>query len=195
MTAADAPGDPDAPDRTSAAVRAVLVPVVLGVALGALGGWLWWTWWGPPPVGKVYETPAGPTWYPNPFDPGVTRDFTGTATFVVVGFALALVLGLASGWIARHRAVPGLVAVTLASLAAAAVMTVIGLWQSPADPQGLVDQVAIGDKLPGHLEVGGWTPYLAWPVGALLGYLVLMLSVTSEWRRPEQPSAVPAQQG
>ncbi|WP_162260296.1 hypothetical protein [Nocardioides sp. Root190] len=197
-------------------LRAVLVPLALGLALGAVGGWLWWTWWGPPPVGKVYETQAGPTWYPDPFDPGVTRDFTGTATFVVLGFGLALVLGLLGGWIARHRAVPGLAAVLLASVAAAALMTLIGLSQSPPDPQARADDVEIGTTLPGHLEVANGrvdlptfveelfndddgvleipTPYLTWPVGALLGHMILMLSVTSEWRRPEQPSAVPAQQ-
>ena len=56
------------------ALRASVVPVVLGVALGGLGGWLWWTWWGPPADGKVYDTQAGPTWYPTPFDPGGTQD-------------------------------------------------------------------------------------------------------------------------
>lgn len=174
--------------------RAIAVPLVLGLALGALGGWLWWTWWGPAPDGKVYDTPAGPTWYPNPFDPGVARDFSGTATYVVIGFALALLLGLVSGWLARDRAVAGLLAIGLASVAAAAVMSVVGLAQSPSDPQERVDDVEIGAELPGHLEVSGLTPYLAWPVGALLGYLVVMVSVTSEYRRPEHLSAAPAPQ-
>lgn len=196
--------------------RAIAVPLVLGLALGALGGWLWWTWWGPAPDGKVYDTPAGPTWYPNPFDPGVARDFSGTATYVVIGFALALLLGLVSGWLARDRAVAGLLAIGLASVGAAAVMSVVGLAQSPSDPQERVDDVEIGAELPGHLELRSAeidlpeslaelvrdddgivhvaTPYLAWPVGALLGYLVVMVSVTSEYRRPEHLSAAPAPQ-
>ncbi|HWJ09562.1 MAG TPA: hypothetical protein VNS46_09325 [Nocardioides sp.] len=180
-------------------LRAMVGPVALGAALGALGGWLWWTWWGPAPDGKVYDTTAGPTWYPNPFDPGITRDFSGTATYVVVAFGLALLLGVVGGWLARDRAVPGLVAVALGSLVAGLLMTVIGIGQSPPDPRDKVDEVKIGTELPGHLEVSGWTPYLAWPVGGLLGHLVLMLalgsgSATGESRRPGQPSAEPALQ-
>lgn len=179
------------------ALRALLGPAALGIALGGVGGWLWWTWWGPPPDGKVYDTQAGPTWYPNPFDPGVTRDFTGTATYVVVGLGMALLLGVVGGWVCRRRAVAGLLAVTLASVAAAAVMTIVGLVQSPADPQDRADDVEIGAELPGHLEVSGWTPYLVWPVGSLLGYVVVMLALpagplSGAERRPEHRSAVPA---
>lgn len=174
-------------------LRAVSV-LVLGLALGALGGWLWWTWWGPAPRGRVFGTDAGPTWYPDPFDPGITRDFSGTATYVVVGFGLAALLGVVTGWVTRHRALTGLVAIGVASVAAAVVMTVVGVAQSPPDPQDKVDDVEVGTVLPGHLEVGGWTPYLAWPVGGLLGYLVVMLSlspasVSDGSRRPGQPSA------
>ena len=179
------------------ALRASVVPVVLGVALGGLGGWLWWTWWGPPADGKVYDTQAGPTWYPTPFDPGVTQDFSGTATYVVVGLGMALLLGVVGGWVCRRQAVHGLLAVAVASAAAAAVMGVIGMAQSPADPQERADDVEIGTVLPGHLEVSGWTPYLVWPVGSLLGYLVVMLAlppapVTGAERRAEHRSAAPA---
>lgn len=180
-------------------LRAILAPVVLGIVLGAAGGWLWWTWWGPAPDGRIYDTTAGPTWYPDPFDPGITRDFTGTADFVVIAFGLALLLGVVGGWFARDRALAGLAAVAVASVVAGALMTVIGLVQSPADPQDKADHVKIGTELPGHLEVSGWTPYLAWPVGSLLGYLVVMLALNSrtpsgEWQRPGQTSAEPALQ-
>lgn len=183
----------------AAVARAAAVPVaigaVMGAVLGAVGGFLWWTWWGPAPEGKIYKTSAGPTWYPDPFDPGITRDFSGTATYVVVGFGLALLLGLIAGWVWRNTAVAGLAGLVLASVVAAVVMTLVGASQSPADPQDRAGEVAIGTKLPGHLEVAGPTPYLAWPVGALLGYLVVMLSFTSGSARPEQPSAAPAHPG
>lgn len=185
--------------RPQELVRVVVAPVVLGVALGAAGGWLWWTWWGPAPDGKVYDTNAGPTWYPDPFDPGITRDFSGTANYVVIGFGLALLLGVVGGWLARHRAVAGLAAVAFASVLAGVLMTLVGLSQSPSDPQDRAAEVKIGTELPGHLEVSGWTPYLAWPVGALFGYLVVMLALNSltasgERQRPGQLSAEPALQ-
>lgn len=175
-------------------VAALVAPVLLGAVLGGVGGWFWWRWWGPAPDGQVYDTPVGPTWYPDPFDPGVTRDFSGTATYVVLGFGLALLLGAIGAWWTRHRAVVGLAAVLLGSVVAGALMTVVGIAQSPSDPQAKVDEVEIGTELPGHLHVAGVTPYLAWPVGALLGYLVVMLSLASRSEQPAPRSAGPGPQ-
>lgn len=207
--------------RAQELLRVVGIPVVLGVALGAAGGWLWWTWWGPAPDGKVYDTAAGPHWYPDPFDPGITRDFSGTADFVVIAFGLALLLGVVGGWFARDRAVAGLAAVGAATVIGAALMTFIGTAQSPADPQAKVGEVKIGTELPGHLALAQaeldlpdgladlfndddgvlhvTTPWLAWPMGGLLGYMVVMLALNArvpndEAQRPGRPSAEPALQ-
>ncbi len=157
--------------------KALTVPVLLGALLGVAGGWLWWTWWGPAPQGRIYDTTAGKHWYPDPFDPGITRDFSGTATYVVIAFGLAVLLGLVSGWLARKQALVGLAAVFLGAFLGLAVMTLLGESLSPADPASLIASHQVGDKLPGHLHVAGWTPYLAWPVGALAGYVLLMVAL------------------
>ena len=44
----------------------------------------------------------------------------------------------------------------------------------------------IGDVLPGHLHVAGWSPYFIWPLGAMIGYTVLMLVLSS---RAQDPAA------
>lgn len=184
----------------------VAVPVVLGALLGAAGGWLWWAWWGPAPNGKIYDTAAGKAWYPEPFDAGITRDFSGTATYVVVAFGLAVVLGLVGGWLARNHALAGLLSVLVGAGLGVLAMTLLGESLSPPDPATLLAARDVGDTLPGHLAVAGWTPYLAWPVGALLAYLVLMLALSptgpatdgapsAEWAQPGQPSTAPAPQG
>lgn len=166
----------------------LVVPLLLGAGLGALGGWLWWTWWGPAPVGKIYDTQVGARWYPEPFDPGITRDFSGTATYVVLGFGLAAVLGVAAALLCRRTAVAGLVVAGLGAGLGAAAMVLLGTSFSPPDPAGLVATHKIGDTLPGHLHVAGWTPYLAWPVGALAGYFVVMVSLLSPGKSPSQPA-------
>jgi hypothetical protein len=185
--------------RTRGLTGVLVVPPLLGALLGAVGGWLWWAWWGPAPQGKIYDTVAGKAWYPDPFDPGITRDFSGTATYVVVAFGLALLLGLVGGWLARNKAVAGIIAVLVGAGLGVLVMTLLGESFSPPDPATLLAGHKVGDTLPGHLAVSSWTPYLAWPVGAMLAYLVLMLSfnpsTTGESVRPEQPSAAPAPQG
>lgn len=155
--------------------------VVAGsIALGLLGGWLWWTWWSPATPGEIYDHPEnGPTWYPNPWDPGMTDAFGGTAQYVVVAAGLGLVLGIVAGLLAGRRAVAVLGAVLVGSAVAAVLMAWFGMSFSPPDPQTLATAANVGKKVPGSLEVTGWTPYLAWPVGALLGYLIVMLSVKS----------------
>lgn len=194
------PVGPDTQERVRALALPVGVPLFLGVVLGALGGWCWWTWWGPAPDGVVLDTLAGNTWYPDPYEPGVAREFAGTATFVVVGAGLALLLGVVAGWLARHRALAGLVAVVVAAGLGAAIMTWVGQAMSPPDPQAMAASVEPGTELPGHLEIASHdldlpdrladavrdddgvlpitTPWLAWPVGALLGYLIVMLSLS-----------------
>jgi hypothetical protein len=177
-------------------IKVIAVPLALAGALGALGGWLWWRWWAPAPEGRVFDTPEGPMWFPMPFDPGIAHDFGGTATYAILGIGLGLLLGTVGAVVARNRAVPGLVAVGLASILAAVVMSLVGVSQSPPDPQQKADQVDIGTELPGHLHVTSAeigpvelpTPYLMWPVAAMLGYLLVMLSLSGRSERGEHAS-------
>lgn len=174
----------------SAWLRPVLVvPVLLGAGFGMAGGWLWWRWWGPPPDGKIYELrDGGLQWYPDPFDPGLTRDFSGTATYVVIAIGLALLLGVLAGIVCRRVAVAGLVVLLVGTAVAAAAMAVYGTSFSPADPMTLIKSHKVGDSLPGHLHVAGWTPYLIWPVGGLIGYFVVMLCLPWQHLQPAGPA-------
>ncbi|MDN5745142.1 MAG: hypothetical protein L0H31_08470 [Nocardioidaceae bacterium] len=189
--------------------RVLGVPVVAGALFGLVGGWLWWRWWGPPLTGKIYETIDGKRqWFPDPIDPGLPHQFGATAIYVVLGLGLAVVLGLLSGWICRHRAVWGVAAVLVASILAAIVMVLFGQSQSPPDPQEKADSVKVGTELDEHM---GLTPgeidltkkvaqvlrdddqviyvptaQLIWPAGALAGYLILMVLMPS---RPASPGS------
>jgi len=176
--------------------------VVAGAALlGLLGGWLWWLWWGPATPGRIYDVPGqGPHWYPDPWDPGQTDAFGGTAQYVVVALGLGLLLGVVAGIVAGRHALAVLGALLGGSAVAAVLMMVVGTWFSPPDPAALATTANLGKEVPGHLEVTMGripvlgsevpvpTPYLAWPVGALAGYVVVMLSASSlgEVRAREQ---------
>lgn len=199
------PSDPSAAAGPAAGPRSVVgalvaIPVV-GAVLGAVGGWWWWHWWSPAPTGRIYDTQAGRTWYPDPFDPGVARDFSGTAEYVVIGLALGALLGIVGGWLTRRRPVAGLAAVVLGAAVAAGVATAVGLAQSPPDPQLRADDVKVGTRLPGHLELASatidlpaigdvsvTTPWLMWPVAGAGGFLLVMLAIGATERRPAEPS-------
>lgn len=158
------------------------VVLVGSVGLGLLGGWLWWAWWAPATPGRIYDVQGlGPHWYPDPWDPGQTDAFGGTAQYIVVALGLGLLLGVLAGLLAGRTALPVLAAVLVGSAAAALVMLWLGTQLSPPDPQTLATAANARKQLaaPGHLFVTGWTPYLAWPVGVLTGYIVVMLSAKS----------------
>ena len=176
------------------------VPVVVGALLGLAGGWLWWHWWGPPLEGKIYQTIDGRRqWFPDPLDPGLPHQFGATGTYVIVAIGLGIVLGLLSGWVCRNRALLGLIAVVLGSVAGAVIMALVGQSQSPPDPQEKAETVKIGTKLPEQMELTRGeielpkkfakavgdddrmlyvpTAQLIWPGAALAGYLLLMLAL------------------
>ena len=174
-TPAPAPAVDDRP-RPSRGRDAVLAGAVLllGGAVGAVGGWLWYRWWGPPGEGEVYDTDRGRLWL-DPADQAMTSAFDATAQFVLVGAALGIVLGVVAALLGRTRPLVGLAAVCVASVLASVVAARVGFQLSPPDPQTLVDEVEIGTKLPAGLVLSGWTPYLSWPIGALTGFLAVML--------------------
>lgn len=163
------------------------------IALAFLGGWLWWAWWAPATPGRIYDVPElGPRWYPEPWDPGQADAFGATAQYVVVALGLGLLLGVVAGLIAGRTALPVLGAVLLGTVAAAFVMAWFGTSFSPPDPQTLATAANVGKEVPGHLDVATAsvsllgsedvsvpTPYLAWPVAGLTGYIVVMLSAKS----------------
>jgi hypothetical protein len=164
--------------------------VVGSLALGLLGGWLWWTWWAPATPGKIYDVPGvGPTWFPDPWDPGMTDAFGGTAQYVLVAAGLGLVLGILAGLFAGRTALAVLGAVVVGSVGAAWLMLWFGTSFSPPDPATLATEANVGEEVPGSLEVTeprvdllGWddvplpTPYAAWPIAALTGFVIVMLS-------------------
>lgn len=179
------------PSRSPLVTGAVAVAIVaLGGALGALGGWLWYRWWGPPNVGRVYDTPDGRTWV-DLTERGLAQVFAATGQYVVVGLALGLLLGVLAAVLGRHRALVALGAVLVASALAAYVASRVGIALGPTDPQTLVDDVELGERLPAAITLSGWTPYLMWPIGALVGFAGTGLGLTAleEVRRREADPA------
>lgn len=184
---------------TKLIVRA-LAALLLAAALGALAGWLWWTWWGPANVGQVYDTANGPKWYDITAD-GLKRPFSGTAEYVVLSAAAGLVFGLVAGLLARGRELLFLAVLVVGAALGAFVTWRLGTWLGPDDPHGFETAANIGKKFPENLAVSGWSPHLAWVVGTLFGYLVLLLSVqglgsaphlssgTNESEQPRSPAA------
>lgn len=146
------------------AVQAVAV-LLLFAAVGAAAGWLWFRVW-TPPTGIVFEQ----QWYTD--EAGLRATFSGTALYVVIAAAAGLVLGALCGLLLDRSELVTLAAVVAGSALAGYVMMLVGVQLSPPDPDVLARTAADDTRLAGELSLGGWSPYLAFPFGALVGLAV-----------------------
>jgi len=144
------------------------VLVVFAVA-GLAGGLVWVELWDPP-LGAVQDR----EWLYLDFAM-VGTVFSGTGLYVVVGLVGGLVLGVLAALAARTSELVTLVAVVLGSALAGYLALQVGLQRSPVDPRLLALVVPDGTELPGTLEVTGRSPFVAWPLGSLVGLAVTYL--------------------
>jgi hypothetical protein len=149
-------------------VEVVVVLVVFAV-LGAAAGYLWTRVWSLP-EGVVQDR----QWFYLDF-PTYGRIFSATATYVVIGALSGLVLGVVAAFACRSPELVVLAAVALGSVLAAVVAHRVGVVRSPVNPQLLALVVDDGSELRGRLTMPGRSPYVAWPLGALLGLGVTYL--------------------
>lgn len=178
-TTTDPPRSPHArpSDPVVAGLQSVAVLLVLAGA-GAIGGIVWARLWDAP-TGRVRSG----QWFTD--ETGLRADFSGTALYVVVALVAGLVCGVLVGLLLARWEVLTLVMLLLAAGLAGWLMWRIGMAQSPPDPQVLAKDAADGTRLPGHLEVTGRPPFVAFPLGAVLGYAVLLISVPKRGSRDE----------
>lgn len=146
------------------------VLVVLGVflLLGVLGGLLW----------PVLVTPAEFTKLASGGAMGeneLGKQFGADGWFVVIGFLAALAAGLVlTAWRSRDPLLVSLL-LLVGAAAAAAVMALVGHWTGPGDPGAALRAARVGSTVPESLDVDSFSIYLAWPFGALVGALFVLV--------------------
>lgn len=159
-------------------VETVLVLGVFALA-GAVGGWLWERWWTP-----ISGVVVDGTWVAGyraqgdsfVFDfPSLQGFFAGTAQYVVIGLVAGLVLGVLAGLLGRRSELMMLAAVVVGSAVAGLVAYRLGTHLGPVDPTTLERTAADGTVIPGDLSIDGRSPFVAWPLGALLGLCITYL--------------------
>ncbi|WP_232675835.1 hypothetical protein [Nocardioides sp. R-C-SC26] len=168
--------------------RAAIVAAVFAVA-GAAGGWLWETLW-TPPTGEVVDG----RWLYDSYV-SIGRVFGATGWYAVVGLAGGAVLAVLVGSIFRRSELGVLAGVMVGSVVAAWLSYRVGMQLSPPDPVRLAATAADGTSLPGQATITGHSPFVAWPLGALLGLGVTYVLTAgasagvAEWRRVEIANA------
>ncbi|CAN5321135.1 hypothetical protein BH09ACT12_BH09ACT12_03330 [soil metagenome] len=188
---------PDTPARAGTrpgllgqVVEALLVLAVFAAAgLGA--GWLWERWW-TPTNGVVLDGTWVPGYRPEGdlfvFDfPSLAGFFDGTAEYVVLGVGAGLVLGVLCSLLGRRSELVMLGAIVGGSVLASLIAYRFGTHLGPVDPTSLAAAADDGTSLSANLAIKGASPFVAWPLGALLGLCLtyLLTAASSEARRRE----------
>jgi hypothetical protein len=124
---------------------------------------------------------VGRVWYADP-DAG----FSGTGLYVLIGACVGLLVGVACGLVAARQPVLTLALVVLGSGLAGWLMLWTGTIGGEADPQQRAAEAADGTELSGTLTVSGWSPFVAFPAGALAGLSAVLLAVAPEPADPQR---------
>ena len=148
-------------------MRDVAVVLVAFAVAGALGAFIWHWWWTPAATGFVFEN--------EPYF-GPDLEFRSTGTYVVVSAALGFLLGLVLTWLRDRDEVLTLVSLVVGGALAALLMAVIGHVLGPESAAAVARGAADGDSVTADLRVQPGPAYLPFPVSALIGALVVLLT-------------------
>lgn len=162
--------------RAAAELGAVLGAFALA---GAVAGFVWERVW-TPATGVVVDH----RWRPEDAL-ALQQQFSGTGWYVVVGTAAGLLLGLVAALLVDRVPLLTLVAVVAGSALAGWLMLRVGVALGPADPRDLAASADDGTRLPAQLEVSGRSPFIAVPLGALVGLVIVLIGLGP--RHPRSP--------
>ncbi len=175
------------PGRDAVVVLAVLL------VLGALAGVLW----------SLVVTPAEFTKLAQGAQMGedqLGRQFGADGWYVVIAVLTGLVAGVVLSWWRAGSVAVTTVALLVGAVVAAVAMALVGHLLGPPDPKGALAVAKVGATVPEALDVGMgpvWpltdylkdtlAVYLAWPVGVLVGVLLVLVGTGRDEDRASGP--------
>jgi hypothetical protein len=182
-----ATGRADRPaDRARLAWRGLVLENLAVLAafavVGLVAGWLWERW-ATPPTGAVVDG----SWnlgrrvdgdYLVGDTDSLGHAFEVVGTFVLVGAAAGLVLGVLVALLCRRSELVTLVVVAASSVLAVFLCYRVGLALGPSDPGVAASGSADGTMLSGDLAIDQLSPFVGLPLAALVGLTVTYLFTT-----------------
>ncbi len=175
--AAPRPGPPDSrPGRRGGARSDVLVILGTYLVLGLVCGVLWWVLVQPAAYTKLSQ--GG-----SMSEVQLSKQFDADGWYTV----LALVAGLLSGglltWWRSRDFLRTTLLVAVGSVLAAVLTAWTGHLLGPGSAELALRKASLGAQVPIPLDVSSWAPYLAWPIAALAGELMVLWSSPKDTER------------
>ena len=150
-------------------LRQVLIVLVSFVVAGLVCAWLWHAWWAPPPQGVVVDKRVF-------FEPD--EEFRGTGLYMLIASLAGLALGLLFAFVFERDEVTTLLAVVAGGVLAGLVMAWVGHLLGPENAAEVARNTADFEKMDGDLHAGPLAAYVAFPGGAVLGSVAVLITFT-----------------
>ena len=141
--------------------------LALFAVAGVAAAYLWHWWWSPAPVGVAFE--KEPYFEPD-------QEFRSTGMFVAIAVPLGLVLSMLLTFFLDRDEVVTIAALLAGSCLATALMVVVGYALGPQDAHQVAPRLDDLEKVRADLRVQSFAPYLAMPVGTLVGSVAVLLT-------------------
>ncbi len=140
-----------------------LFPLLIALAAAGVPAAFLWAWLAEPAKWVV----SGNQLYLT--ESNANGQFNVVAVFVLIGVLVSFVFGVLIERLARPHRWPTAVSVALMAVVAALICWQLGMLLGPPAP-GSVSGLQSGDKVEAQLVVDAVSAFLAWPLGAVLGF-------------------------
>ena len=150
-------------------LRQTLIVLVTFVVVALVCAWIWHAWWAPAPTGVVVDKKV----YYEP-----DEEFRGTGLYMLVAGAAGLALGLLFSFLFEHDEVATLAAVVVGGVIAGLVMAWVGHHLGPENAADVARRTPDFEKIDGDLHAGPLAAYAAFPGGAVLGSVAVLVTFT-----------------
>ncbi|MGI8523131.1 MAG: hypothetical protein ACR2K3_07450 [Nocardioides sp.] len=152
------------------AVLQLVVVVACFAAAGVVAGVLWELAWTPPEQiidrHQIFYVDYA----------SLLRVFSGTGLYVAIAVAVSALISVAVCLVVRRHELVTLGAVLVGSTLAAWLMRLVGVALGPDNPKTVEATARNGTRAAAYLVVDGRSPYLMWPVAALLVLAVVFFA-------------------
>ncbi len=150
-------------------LRQTLIILVTFVVVALVCAWVWHAWWAPAPTGVVVDKKV----YYEP-----DEEFRGTGLYMLVAGLAGLVLGLLFSFLFDHDEVATLAALVVGGVVAGVVMAWVGHLLGPQNAAEVARHTADFEKIDGDLHAGPLAAFVAFPGGAVLGSVAVLVTFT-----------------
>ena len=157
-------------------LRQTLIILVTFVVVALVCAWIWHAWWAPAPPGVVVDKKV----YYEP-----DEEFRGTGLYMLIAATAGLVLGLLFSFVFEADEVATLAAVVAGGVIAGLVMAWVGHLLGPENAADVARHTADFEKIDGDLRAGPLAAYVAFPGGAVLGSVAVLVTFTRRRSKTE----------